>query len=57
MARRAPPARMVAVGYTFATYGRIIPSAGTHRFQQLAEYRQEHGNFDTPRPTTASDGG
>ena len=54
MARKAPPEWMVAVGYSFATYGRIIPSAGTHRFQQLAEYRQEHGNFDIPRPMTAS---
>lgn len=54
MARKAPPEWMVAVGYSFATYGRIIPSAGTHRFQQLAEYRQEHGTFDIPRPMTAS---
>ena len=45
---------MIEIGYKFDLRENNNVS-WDDRYQQLAEYRRMHGNFDVPCPTTASD--
>jgi hypothetical protein len=52
MSDKAP--RMVAIGYAFDLRENNSVS-WDDRYQQLAEYKHRHGNFDVPCPMSASD--
>mmetsp|Transcript_33745 Transcript_33745/g.81585 ORF Transcript_33745/g.81585 Transcript_33745/m.81585 type:complete len:812 (-) Transcript_33745:178-2613(-) len=50
MERRAP--RLIEMGYEFDLRESVAVS-WEDRFQQLAEWKREHGNFDVPAPTNS----